>query len=99
MKIQIRDSDKVNDVAMGTHFLDLRNISNDGDKGDPWFHSHESVIPSLKVPPAQAVAGVIVERVHADVLKVHLVCLQPVSELPRVWAKTHTCGTQPFVMS
>uniref|UniRef100_A0A8C4HSP4 Otoferlin n=1 Tax=Dicentrarchus labrax TaxID=13489 RepID=A0A8C4HSP4_DICLA len=33
MKIQIRDSDKVNDVAIGTHFLDLRNISNDGDKG------------------------------------------------------------------
>uniref|UniRef100_A0A7N8WQV8 Otoferlin n=1 Tax=Mastacembelus armatus TaxID=205130 RepID=A0A7N8WQV8_9TELE len=33
MKIQIRDSDKVNDVAMGTHFLDLKKISNDGDKG------------------------------------------------------------------
>uniref|UniRef100_A0A8C9XMX1 Otoferlin n=1 Tax=Sander lucioperca TaxID=283035 RepID=A0A8C9XMX1_SANLU len=33
MKIQLRDSDKVNDVAIGTHFLDLRNISNDGDKG------------------------------------------------------------------
>ncbi|PWA29795.1 hypothetical protein CCH79_00007974 [Gambusia affinis] len=32
MKIQIRDSDKVNDVAMGTHFLDLKKISNDGDK-------------------------------------------------------------------
>lgn len=37
MKIQIRDSDKVNDVAMGTHFLDLRKISNDGDKGDAFF--------------------------------------------------------------
>lgn len=34
MKIQIRDSDKVNDVAIGTHFLDLRKISNDGDKGE-----------------------------------------------------------------
>uniref|UniRef100_A0A4W6EXE1 Otoferlin n=1 Tax=Lates calcarifer TaxID=8187 RepID=A0A4W6EXE1_LATCA len=33
MKLQIRDSDKVNDVAIGTHFLDLRKISNDGDKG------------------------------------------------------------------
>uniref|UniRef100_A0A672HCR0 Otoferlin n=1 Tax=Salarias fasciatus TaxID=181472 RepID=A0A672HCR0_SALFA len=33
MKLQIRDSDKVNDVALGTHFLDLRKISNDGDKG------------------------------------------------------------------
>nr|XP_033504481.1 otoferlin isoform X4 [Epinephelus lanceolatus] len=33
MKIQIRDSDKVNDVAIGTHFVDLRKISNDGDKG------------------------------------------------------------------
>uniref|UniRef100_A0A3Q3K9H7 Otoferlin n=1 Tax=Monopterus albus TaxID=43700 RepID=A0A3Q3K9H7_MONAL len=33
MKIQIRDSDKVNDVAIGTHFLDLKKISNDGEKG------------------------------------------------------------------
>ncbi|XP_076013626.1 otoferlin-like [Genypterus blacodes] len=33
MKLQLRDSDKVNDVAIGTHFLDLRKISNDGDKG------------------------------------------------------------------
>ncbi|XP_034017505.1 otoferlin isoform X1 [Thalassophryne amazonica] len=33
IKIQIRDSDKVNDVAIGTHFIDLRKISNDGDKG------------------------------------------------------------------
>ncbi|XP_062864131.1 otoferlin isoform X2 [Trichomycterus rosablanca] len=33
MKIQIRDADKVNDVALGTHFIDLRKISNDGDKG------------------------------------------------------------------
>lgn len=63
MKIQIRDSDKVNDVAMGTHFLDLRKISNDGDKGDPWFYSHEGAIPSLKTPPARLVGGVMVERV------------------------------------
>ncbi|XP_044910763.1 otoferlin isoform X3 [Felis catus] len=33
MKVQIRDADKVNDVAIGTHFIDLRKISNDGDKG------------------------------------------------------------------
>ncbi|KAA0711531.1 Otoferlin Fer-1-like protein 2 [Triplophysa tibetana] len=33
MKVQIRDSDKVNDVAIGTHFIDLRKIANDGDKG------------------------------------------------------------------
>ncbi|KAM9635641.1 otoferlin isoform 2-T2 [Trichechus inunguis] len=33
MKVQIRDSDKVNDMAIGTHFIDLRKISNDGDKG------------------------------------------------------------------
>lgn len=35
IKVQIRDSDKVNDVAIGTHFIDLRKISNDGDKGEP----------------------------------------------------------------
>lgn len=34
MKVQIRDSDKVNDVAIGTHFIDLRKIANDGDKGE-----------------------------------------------------------------
>ncbi|XP_029352545.1 otoferlin isoform X3 [Echeneis naucrates] len=33
LKVQIRDSDKVNDVAIGTHFIDLRKISNDGDRG------------------------------------------------------------------
>ncbi|XP_023662401.2 otoferlin isoform X2 [Paramormyrops kingsleyae] len=33
MKIQIRDADKVNDVAIGTHFIDLSKISNEGDKG------------------------------------------------------------------
>ncbi|XP_068610034.1 otoferlin [Brachionichthys hirsutus] len=33
IKVQIRDSDKVNDVAIGTYFIDLRKISNDGDKG------------------------------------------------------------------
>uniref|UniRef100_A0A3Q2XW12 Otoferlin n=1 Tax=Hippocampus comes TaxID=109280 RepID=A0A3Q2XW12_HIPCM len=47
MKIQIRDSDKVNDVAMGTHFLDLRKISNDGDKflptlGPAWVNMYGS---------------------------------------------------------
>lgn len=34
MKIQIRDADKVNDVAIGTHFIDLSKISNEGDKGE-----------------------------------------------------------------
>ena len=34
MKLQLRDADKVNDVAIGTHFLDLRKISNEGEKGD-----------------------------------------------------------------
>ncbi|XP_028294967.1 otoferlin isoform X15 [Gouania willdenowi] len=33
LKVQIRDSDKVNDVAIGSYFIDLRKISNDGDKG------------------------------------------------------------------
>nr|XP_046154707.1 otoferlin-like isoform X1 [Oncorhynchus gorbuscha] len=33
IKVQIRDSDKVNDVAIGTHFIDLQKIANDGDKG------------------------------------------------------------------
>lgn len=44
MKIQIRDSDKVNDVAIGTHFLDLKKISNDGDKGDLLSATSRSII-------------------------------------------------------
>uniref|UniRef100_A0A3Q2WTE5 Otoferlin n=1 Tax=Haplochromis burtoni TaxID=8153 RepID=A0A3Q2WTE5_HAPBU len=47
IKIQLRDSDKVNDVAIGTHFLDLRKISNDGDKflptlGPAWVNMYGS---------------------------------------------------------
>ena len=33
IKVQLRDSDKVNDVVIGTHFVDISKISNDGDKG------------------------------------------------------------------
>ncbi|KAG5276719.1 hypothetical protein AALO_G00108940 [Alosa alosa] len=48
IKVQIRDSDKVNDVAIGTHFIDLRKIANDGDKGflptmgPAWVHMYGS---------------------------------------------------------
>ena len=41
MKLQLRDADKVNDVAIGTHFLDLRKISNEGEKGDNNFVPHK----------------------------------------------------------
>lgn len=43
LKVQIRDSDKVNDVAIGTHFIDLRKISNDGDKGTRKGHAVPTV--------------------------------------------------------
>ena len=33
IKIQLRESDTVGDTVIGTHFLDLSSISNDGDKG------------------------------------------------------------------
>ncbi|XP_064096144.1 otoferlin-like isoform X4 [Macrobrachium nipponense] len=33
VKIQLRDNDAVNDTVIGTHFLDLTTVSNDGDKG------------------------------------------------------------------
>jgi len=33
IKIQLRESDAVGDTVIGTHFLDLSCISNDGDKG------------------------------------------------------------------
>ncbi|XP_050710389.1 otoferlin-like isoform X3 [Eriocheir sinensis] len=37
VKIQIRDNDAVNDTVIGTHFLDLTTISNDGEKGASGF--------------------------------------------------------------
>lgn len=43
LKVQIRDSDKVTDVAIGTHFIDLRKISNDGDKGTRKGHAVTTV--------------------------------------------------------
>lgn len=33
IKIQLRDSDSVNDDVIGTHYLDLTMISNEGEKG------------------------------------------------------------------
>ncbi|XP_021379810.1 otoferlin-like isoform X8 [Mizuhopecten yessoensis] len=33
MKVQLRDSDKVNDDIIGTFFIDISKISNEGDKG------------------------------------------------------------------
>ncbi len=33
LRVQLRDSDSVNDDVIGTHFIDLTKISNDGDKG------------------------------------------------------------------
>ena len=35
MKLQLRDNDPVNNTVIGTHFIDLKNISNDGEKGEP----------------------------------------------------------------
>ena len=33
IRVQLRDSDSVNDDVIGTHFIDLTKISNDGEKG------------------------------------------------------------------
>ncbi|XP_059472296.1 otoferlin isoform X4 [Neocloeon triangulifer] len=33
IKIQLRDNDQVNNTIIGTHFIDLKTISNDGEKG------------------------------------------------------------------
>lgn len=41
IKIQLRDNDPVNNNVIGTHFIDLKEISNDGEKGrlnpSPYF--------------------------------------------------------------
>lgn len=34
IKIQLRDDDPVKPTVIGTHFIDLKTISNDGEKGD-----------------------------------------------------------------
>lgn len=35
IKLQLRDNNPVNNTVIGTHFIDLKNISNDGEKGEP----------------------------------------------------------------
>ncbi|CAG2054113.1 unnamed protein product [Timema podura] len=40
IKIQLRDNDPVNNTVIGTHFIDLKTISNDGEKGEP----HQSAL-------------------------------------------------------
>nr|CAD7423852.1 unnamed protein product [Timema monikensis] len=42
IKIQLRDNDPVNNTVIGTHFIDLKTISNDGEKGEP---HQRSVVP------------------------------------------------------
>ena len=37
IKLQLRDSDSVNDDIIGTHFIDLAKISNEGEKGKQSF--------------------------------------------------------------
>ena len=37
IKIQLRESATVGDAVVGTHYLDLSSISNDGDKGKLLF--------------------------------------------------------------
>ena len=34
LQIQLRDKDKVNDDVIGTHYIDIAKISNEGEKGD-----------------------------------------------------------------
>ena len=38
IKIQLKESDAVGDAVIGTHFLDLSSISNDGDKGTTIYY-------------------------------------------------------------
>lgn len=48
IKIQLRDKNKVNDDVIGTHFIDLAKISNEGDKGsvfvaESWLIKHSTL--------------------------------------------------------
>jgi len=33
LKIQLRDNESVNDDVIGTHYIDLAKVSNEGEKG------------------------------------------------------------------
>jgi len=35
IKLQLHDNDPVNNTDIETQFIDLKNISNDGEKGEP----------------------------------------------------------------
>ena len=42
IRVQLRDSDSVNDDVIGTHFIDLTKISNDGEKGTWKVRVHQA---------------------------------------------------------
>ena len=46
--LQLKESDNVGDTVIGTHFLDLSQISNDGDKGEEEEESEEQVSESFE---------------------------------------------------
>lgn len=51
LQIQLRDKDKVNDDVIGTHYIDIAKISNEGEKGGETMEatSYNNVFPETKV--------------------------------------------------
>jgi len=46
LKIRVLDEGSMNDVAIGTHYIDLHTISNDndGDNGSPFHYTVKKVV-------------------------------------------------------
>ena len=64
IKIQLRESDTVGDTVIGTHFLDLSSISNDGDKGTILI---QFIIMGIKYVPFILYSGKIVPHFYRGV--------------------------------
>ena len=47
IKVQLRDSNKVNDDIIGTHYIDLAKIENEGEKGKRIFVLDIKTVPYL----------------------------------------------------
>lgn len=44
IQIQLRDKDKVNDDVIGTHYIDIAKISNEGEKGSDMLKQYKIIL-------------------------------------------------------
>ncbi len=70
IKIQLRESDAVGDTVIGTHFLDLSQISHDGEKGE-FFEGFPHFLKNILTSDTFFGGSVLVENTLTDQVPLH----------------------------